>query len=296
MNRMREIFMAGLFIILALEGVAQASRKNLTTVLNELAQSRGVIISFSPNLTNGLYPEKIPGGDGDVSSALKGLLAGRNLEFKCVKTGLYYIYEGKAVVRKAKPVVPKVVAEAAPVKPEPVDSVSDPVLQPVEKKIPLALKSNILYDATSTLNLGVEIGIAPGWTLDLSANYNGWAFSGSRKMRHFLIQPEVRYWTGECYESSFWGVHAHYATYNVGGILGMEGRYKGWLAGAGVSYGKYWRINDTWAVETSVGVGYTYLNHDKYSLENTAGKIYGSRPQHYFGIDKLAVSLVYILK
>ena len=41
----------------------------------------------------------------------------------------------------------------------------------------IAVKTNLLYDASSTINLGTEIGLSPKWTLDLSANYNGWTFS-----------------------------------------------------------------------------------------------------------------------
>lgn len=39
-----------------------------------------------------------------------------------------------------------------------------------------AVKSNLLYDATATINLGVEMGLSKKWTLDLSGNYNGWKF------------------------------------------------------------------------------------------------------------------------
>ena len=39
-----------------------------------------------------------------------------------------------------------------------------------------AVKSNLLYDATATINLGVEVGLAKKWSLDLSGNYNGWKF------------------------------------------------------------------------------------------------------------------------
>ena len=31
----------------------------------------------------------------------------------------------------------------------------------------IALKSNILYDASGTINLGAEVGLAPKWTLDM---------------------------------------------------------------------------------------------------------------------------------
>ena len=58
----------------------------------------------------------------------------------------------------------------------------------------VALKSNLLYDAFATLNAGVETGLANRWTLDVSANYNGWTLSHDRKWKHWLLQPEARYW------------------------------------------------------------------------------------------------------
>ena len=33
-----------------------------------------------------------------------------------------------------------------------------------------AVKSNLLYDATATINLGVEMELSKKWTLDLSGN------------------------------------------------------------------------------------------------------------------------------
>ena len=56
-----------------------------------------------------------------------------------------------------------------------------------------AVKTNLLYDATATINLGAEIGLAHKWTLDLSANYNGWTFNDNKKWKHWLAQPEARY-------------------------------------------------------------------------------------------------------
>ena len=41
----------------------------------------------------------------------------------------------------------------------------------------IAVKSNLLYDATTTMNLGLEIGLAKKWSLDLSGNYNPWKFN-----------------------------------------------------------------------------------------------------------------------
>ena len=38
----------------------------------------------------------------------------------------------------------------------------------------VAVKSNVLYDATATANLGVEVAFNKHWSLDISGNYNGW--------------------------------------------------------------------------------------------------------------------------
>ena len=43
---------------------------------------------------------------------------------------------------------------------------------------------NVLYDATATVNAGVEFSVAPKWTMDISGNYNGWNFSDNRKWKH----------------------------------------------------------------------------------------------------------------
>ena len=71
----------------------------------------------------------------------------------------------------------------------------------------VAVKTNLLYDATTTINLGAEIGVAPKWTVDLSANYNGWTFNDNKKWKHWMAQPEVRYWFCERFNGHFLGAH-----------------------------------------------------------------------------------------
>ena len=94
----------------------------------------------------------------------------------------------------------------------------------------VALKSNLLYDATTTMNLGLEIGLVRKWTLDIPVNYNPWKLSDGKRLRHWGIQPEVRYWFCESFRRMFVGMHGHYADFNVGGMkfLGMsDRRYQG---------------------------------------------------------------------
>lgn len=168
-----------------------------------------------------------------------------------------------------------------------------------------AVKTNLLYDATSTISLGVEVGLAEKWTLDILGNYNPWEFSNDRQLKHYLIQPEARYWLCEKFNKHFFGVHGHFAQYNAGGIklpfdIGENGfqkyRYKGWLAGAGISYGYHWILDKRWSLEASIGVGYAYLDYDKYEMCETCKKKKRDEVKHYFGPTRAAISVIYIIK
>ena len=82
-------------------------------------------------------------------------------------------------------------------------------LLPVESKAQtLAVKSNLLYDATTTMNLGLEVALSRKWTLDIPVNYNPWKFDDTR-LKHWGIQPELRYWFCESFNRTFIGLHAH---------------------------------------------------------------------------------------
>ena len=56
----------------------------------------------------------------------------------------------------------------------------------------VALKTNLLYWATTTPNLGAEVSFARKHSVQLFYGLNPWRASGSRKsIRHWLVQPEV---------------------------------------------------------------------------------------------------------
>ena len=159
-------------------------------------------------------------------------------------------------------------------------------------------KTNLLYGMTSTVNLGLEIGLAPKWTLELPVNYNPWEFGNGRKLKHWLVQPEVRHWLCERFNGHFFGLHAHAAGYNVSGIkVGSlkDYRYEGNLYGAGVSYGYQWILGKRWSLEATIGVGYAYLDRAKYPCGTCESKIHDGT-KNYFGPTKAGVSLVYIIK
>lgn len=161
------------------------------------------------------------------------------------------------------------------------------------------LKSNLLYDATATFNLGAEFRLNDRWSLDIPFSYNPFTFSNNRKWKHFLVQPELRWWKNETFEGQFWGIHTHYGIYNVAALPSgpfsqnmKNNRYEGSLIGAGVSYGYRWNISQRWGMEATIGVGYAYLDHNKYPCVK-CGQDLGNRNKHYFGPTKIGLSLIY---
>jgi hypothetical protein len=162
----------------------------------------------------------------------------------------------------------------------------------------VAVKNNLLYDATTTINLGLEIAMAPKWTLELPVNYNPWDLGENRKLKHWLIQPEVRYWFCRKFGGHFMGLHGHIGGFNVGGIefLGMKDfRYEGDLYGGGFSYGYHWILNTRLSIEATLGVGYAFMDYSKYLCEKCAEKL-SDDVRHYLGPTRAAVSLIYIIK
>lgn len=162
----------------------------------------------------------------------------------------------------------------------------------------VAAKTNLLYDITTTFNLGLEVGLGPRMTLDISGNYNPWRFHDYR-LKHGLIQPELRYWTCEKFNGHFFGLHGFYGSYNVGGLPFnsniRHNRYQGYLYGGGLSYGYQWILNDHWNLEASIGLGYAYIRYKKYPCED-CGEMIKKDHRNYIGPTKAAISLIYIIK
>lgn len=170
----------------------------------------------------------------------------------------------------------------------------------------VALKTNLVTDATATVNLGAEFALAPKWTLDLSANYNGWNIGGDKKWKHWMLQPEARYWFCDKYMGHFFGIHAMGGQFNLGGLdadfkfLGSDfgklrgHRAEGWGIGAGIAYGYAWAMGKHWNMEAELGIGYLYGKYDKFECEKCGKKTASDLHHNYYGPTKAALSLVYV--
>ena len=168
----------------------------------------------------------------------------------------------------------------------------------------VAVKSDLLSDALLNVNLGVEFGLAPKWSLDLAGEYNGWTVDG-HKWKHWYAQPELRYWFCDRFARHFVGLHALGGQYNFGNLsnhinfLGSDlsklsdYRYQGWAVGGGLAYGYAFILSRHWNLELELGVGYLYTEFDKFECKDCGRKV-DSKSHNYVGPTKAAVNLVYL--
>lgn len=125
------------------------------------------------------------------------------------------------------------------------------------------------------------------------------------KWKHWLVQPEARYWFCDRFSRHFIGAHAIAGAFNFGGInnnlsfLGTDfsvlrdKRYQGYAYGAGVAYGFAFMLSEHFNLELEAGFGYMYLDYDVYDC-GYCGRRVGNGGHHYVGPTKAAINLVYV--
>ena len=170
----------------------------------------------------------------------------------------------------------------------------------------LAFKTNLLSDALLTPNLAVETRLAQKWTAELSGNLNAWTVDG-RRWKHWLVQPEARYWFCDAFSGHFVGAHLLGGQFNWGHLnipvnfLGTDFRklknyrYQGWMGGAGVAYGYSWILNRHWNIEAEIGLGWVYTRSDVFECADCGQRVRTGKVHNYVGPTKAAVNLIYTL-
>ena len=172
----------------------------------------------------------------------------------------------------------------------------------------VGIKTNALYWATTTPNIGVEVALSQKFTLSLSVGWNPFDLRKKTyddgtivesKVKHYMVMPELKYWNCQAFERSFWGIHGIYSHFNMGGISFLnplkDYRYQGDAYGEGISYGYQWALGSRWGLEASVGAGYLHLDYKKYEKEK-CGEFLGDETYNYWGPTKAEVSFIYYLK
>ena len=180
------------------------------------------------------------------------------------------------------------------------------VRTPFQQNTPpiIAVKTNLVWAATLTPNLAVEIGLGKRTSLEISGGNNRWNLDGTeednKKLVHWIIKPEFRYWLCERFNGHFFGVHAFYGKYNVSGwdipmLFEKEFRYEGDAYGGGISYGYHWAWSKRWGMEFTAGVGVARMDYVKKDCEKCGSEV-GQFQKTYFGPTSLGVKLIFMIK
>jgi len=168
----------------------------------------------------------------------------------------------------------------------------------------VALKTNLLYDALTTPNIGMEIGVDRKHSVQLFYGLNPWKFKSDgedKYLKHWVLNPEWRYWFCHRFNGSFVGVHAFGGQYDIARTKlpfgywkeTRDNRFDGWFIGAGVSYGYQWVLGRHWNFEASIGFGVAYIDYNKYPC-GVCGKKIEDGHKTYVGPTKAALSLLYM--
>lgn len=164
-----------------------------------------------------------------------------------------------------------------------------------------AVKTNLLYWATTTANLQLEFGLGKRASLEIGGNYNPWTFKDNKKIKHWFVQPELRLWNCERFNRGFWGIHVIGGEANFGNVKLPFGifpglkkyRYEGWFYGGGVSYGYQWYLGPHWNLEATVGAGYLYFNGKRYDCAKCGAEL-GKARKGFFSPTKAGLTFVYL--
>lgn len=180
----------------------------------------------------------------------------------------------------------------------------------------VGLKTNALYWATATPNVGLEIAMGERWTFELEGGYNPWTLNKetNMKMKHWLVSPEFRYWFCNSFQGHFIGINGNYTQFNIGALpiplqdafinispkdapaldLGKS-RIEGWAVGAGLTYGYAFPIARRWNMELTAGFGWWYTVYDQFE-SRTCGLFQQTVKKHALGLTSLGISFVYMIK
>ena len=171
---------------------------------------------------------------------------------------------------------------------------------------PLALKTNLLYDAASVLNFGIEAPIRDRWSVAFDWVCPWWSsYEKQKYLQTMYGSLEGRYWFGNRENRPqltgwFAGIAAGGGVYDLmyDAMNGIQGEFSTCSAVAGFAHA----INSsgTLRMEYSLGFGWMGTEYVKYWWDEYDYTLVAPSPQtwrtNWFGPTKVQVSLVYMLK
>ncbi len=173
----------------------------------------------------------------------------------------------------------------------------------VERKALFALKTNLLYDVVSALNIAAEISVTSSCSICVEWVFPWWLDSKhNRCFETLYAELQCRYWIGGHETPSQllgWFVGGYFG----GGYCDLQRNYKGVqgeFMGGGVCGGYTHKVWRDLRIEYQLGVGVIATSYDKYDVvldcQSYTRLLRGQSGSHtWWGPTKVGVSLVWML-
>lgn len=145
-----------------------------------------------------------------------------------------------------------------------------------DKRDIAGVKTNLLFDAATALNIGFEIPLWRGFSLNFSGIFPDWV---DRKNNRYAMQIELvegqirKYWNSDNIKGWYAGLYAQYGK----GCLQWNPKYGYRIndyGSCGLNIGYVARISEHFALEYGIGLGYLRMQDDYYRIEVYNGKQY----------------------
>ena len=172
-----------------------------------------------------------------------------------------------------------------------------------------ALRNNIAYDATGTMNLALEVALGQHASLGGIFGFKAWdrfllwdnSPANLSKWRHLALVPEFRYYLDRVSQGHYVGADLMYIHYNLGAIklpfnlypVLNDYRVQGDLLGGGLFYGYAFPLSRHWRIEGELGLSAGWYSDISYECPS-CGRMIGPRSGVAL-LPKIGVNIVYTI-
>ncbi len=164
---------------------------------------------------------------------------------------------------------------------------------------PMALKTNLLYDAVTALNIELEVPIGKQWSVAVENLFPWWEFNNKYCFQLWEMGAEGRYWFHRTNDREYL-TGAFAGAYFMGGIYDLQNdrkfNYQGEFWSAGFSVGYAYKLSRLFNLEFSAAIGFLRTNYQHYypteGYDMLVKDKYNFGKYNYFGPTKLKVALV----
>ena len=165
-----------------------------------------------------------------------------------------------------------------------------------------AVKTNLLADMVTAVNLGVEVPLGENFSLNAHFTFPWWTagpYGNKYALQMLDAEGELRWWFAPGEER----LQGHYvALQGGGGKFDLQwgrdiGCYQCYNWGVGLSYGYSMSLSEHWNLEFALTLGYLAIDYQHYVPSPDWSVLLRDNSKvgtlHYFGPTSLKVSLVY---